>query len=250
MKLTTSLLLLTSSISCQDNSAPTSTTCLSKFDCKISEAIALPQYQAIISKCPGVNIELTPESCPFVAVGLNVDKALAYSNLKPQIDKCGSVTKDSKYTGCTGQCTDTDKDDCIEKCKAPAKVELVNCLAKLANQANVDAQKVVDCSDKCDQNEFPEIYDCDYSCKKSIYDSLVTDSSSASNTNSTSRSSSPSNNNSTSGSSGTNGNSNKDPKASNSTKSGSSGKSSAIASFGLNSFSAIAAATIIFITLV
>ncbi|KXN68717.1 hypothetical protein CONCODRAFT_72063 [Conidiobolus coronatus NRRL 28638] len=238
MNLTTTLILLASSVFSQDKSTSTSNTCLSKFECKFSEAAEIPENQSKLSQCSASITEIQSKSCVFIAYGLNPNQAQSFIKLSPQLDKCSSVTKDTKYTSCMGQCTGDNKDECVEKCKAPVQVEYVNCLAKLANQGNFDTQKAVDCSNKCEQNSLVEIYDCDYSCKKSIYDSLITDSSSASNSNSTF------------GSSDANGNSSKDTKASSSTKSGSSGKSSAITNLNLNSFSVISVATLVFAIIV
>jgi hypothetical protein len=241
MKFSATLFLLASLVAAQGDEKQGNSTstapCVSKIECKINEeknsADAAKKFEACASK---TDAELT--KCIYSALGLKDQQIEKIEKLEKPISKCSPTAETiNTLTSCVGACTGDKIDDCVAKCMEPLISEYGKCIKKIAGKPDFDFNKSIECSSKCNQDSLSEIFDCDYSCNKELYDALTAKSGEDSLTEKD-------------GKSGNSTDKSKDGKSGNSTDKSKGGNSSAMNNFGMNSFGAMAVGTILFALLV
>ncbi|KXN68716.1 hypothetical protein CONCODRAFT_86352 [Conidiobolus coronatus NRRL 28638] len=260
MKFSATLLLLASFVAAHgdephgNSTAPA--TCVSNIECKLNELTKSKDAAKKFEACGSKTDEAEMTKCIYSALGLKDKQIENLAKLQKSIASCNPTTEAiTSAAPCLEKCTGAKQEECSAKCMQPMVVEYGKCVKKLAGKPDLDLAKSLECSKtKCTQSSLSELFDCDYTCNKELYDALIAKSGGDSTTDKDSKDGKTKEDGKGKDDTtkdGKSGNSTeKDGKSGNSTEKDKGGKSSAMTSYGMNSFGTMAIGTILFALLV
>jgi hypothetical protein len=153
------------------------TDCFSRADCKTLRLIKDVILFEKAESCKKMKVVEDATKCLSKALGMDEDQTDLAWKIAPYTQKC-TPKPGLEFYNCTDGCTIMkDRINCLENCSLPLKVKSEECLEKLAGKSTENASKNVKCMMECDKDTFPEIFDCQYGCRKDVIDALAAKSS-------------------------------------------------------------------------
>ncbi|KXN68713.1 hypothetical protein CONCODRAFT_18845 [Conidiobolus coronatus NRRL 28638] len=177
MKFATTFLLLTSlivALPSEEKKETTPAPCVNKLVCKIEEQKASKDNADKLKECEAKKEEADKAKCTFSTLGFKDEQIEKVSKLQSPFKTCATSSNTNLKT-CADKCTGDKKDECTKKCTAEGAEEFSKCAIKESGLKEFDAKKAGECSTtKCTQTSLSEIFDCEYTCNKELFDALVT----------------------------------------------------------------------------
>jgi hypothetical protein len=148
--------------------------CFSRLECIFDQAQDNEKVLENIEKCRSYEYDAKIDeiTCINKAYGLNDEQSKLFINIVYSIDKC-NPNNDPNMRNCVDKCNPAINSNCSQSCGEVYQLIVETCLAKLANKPNFDVKKSIQCANSCNQATVSEVFDCDYNCKREIYDNLI-----------------------------------------------------------------------------
>jgi hypothetical protein len=108
-------------------------------------------------------------NCIFSALGLNSSQSKFLIKLSPHNKACKDFLADG-FNTCVNNLDLRNRYICYEM--RNEEIKSLECLAKRAKLDNFKPAPVIDCYRQCDSKNIVNIFNCEFECKKSIYDGL------------------------------------------------------------------------------
>jgi hypothetical protein len=167
------VLLATSILQTYAQEMELGTECYSKVDCKILKLMNDAINSGKFEECMDTMMLEDANKCVYNVLGLDKDQADLAWKIAPYARKCAPIL-DIEFDTCTVGCTKLkDRYDCLDKCTLPLRLEAEECLEELAGVSTENASKNAKCIMGCDKDTYAEIFDCQYKCRKNVFDALA-----------------------------------------------------------------------------